>query len=275
MEGLLTVPVDMGALGDDLLAERAGLDAVLATLDEATWTAPTPSAGWTILDQITHLAYFDDAARLAIEDPDAFRTWRAQAVDVAAFVDAITERTRSVDGPEARAWLQRAGHDLVAVARRAPMERRVPWYGPDMSLASAITARIMETWAHGVDVTDTVGVAPQATQRLRHVAFIGATAFANSFVSHRRPVPSERVRVVLDAPDGATWTFGPSEEDAGGNLVTGPALDFCLVVTQRRHRDDTALTATAGVADEWLSIAQAFAGPAGPGRAPRSEANPP
>ncbi len=269
------MPVDIGALGDDLLAERAALDDVLATLDAATWVASTPSAGWTILDQITHLAFFDDAARQAIEDPDAFRAWKAQAVDVAAYVDAVTERTRSVDGPQARTWLQRAGHELAAAARRAPTDRRVPWYGPDMSLASMITARIMETWAHGVDVTDTVGLAPQATLRLRHVAFIGATAFANSFVSHRRAVPSERVRVVLDAPDGGTWTFGPSAQDAGDNLVTGPALDFCLVVTQRRHRDDTALVASAGVADEWLSIAQAFAGRAGPGRLRRGEATQP
>jgi hypothetical protein len=59
--------------------------------------------------------------------------------------------------------------------------------------------------------------------------------------------------------------WGPEE---AANRVTGPALDFCLLVTQRRHRDDTAVTATGATADQWLSIAQSFAGPPGPGRRP-------
>jgi uncharacterized protein (TIGR03084 family) len=266
------VPADIGALCDDLVAERAALDAVLASLDPGTWAAPTPSVGWTVLDQVTHLAYFDGAARLAIDDPDAFRADREQAADVAAFVDSVTDQSRSVDSGRARAWLREAGAALVAAARAAPADLRVPWYGPDMSLASTITARIMETWAHGLDITDTLGIVPNETPRLRHVAFIGATAFANSFVSHGRPVPAERVRVVLDAPGGGTWTFGPpAGEGADDNSVSGSALDFCLVVTQRRHRDDTALVAVGPVADEWLSIAQAFAGPAGPGRPRRGE----
>ena len=51
--------------------------------------------------------------------------------------------------------------------------------------------------------------------------------------------------------------------------VTGPAYDFCLLVTQRIHRADTALVAVGQDADRWLDIAQCFAGPSGEGRPPR------
>jgi uncharacterized protein (TIGR03084 family) len=136
----------------------------------------------------------------------------------------------------------------------------VPWYGPDMTLASSITARIMETWAHGQDVADTLGVTRTPTERLRHVAFLGWRAVGNSFRARGRAVPTEAVRV-----EAGQWTFGPAEAT---NVVRGPALDLCLVVTQRRHVADTALVAEGPVAAEWLSIAQAFAGPPGAGRSP-------
>ncbi len=58
---------------------------------------------------------------------------------------------------------------------------------------------------------------------------------------------------------------GPAE---ASNRLTGPALDFCLLVTQRRHRNDLALAIEGPAATEWMTIAQAFAGPPGPGRPP-------
>jgi uncharacterized protein (TIGR03084 family) len=123
----------------------------------------------------------------------------------------------------------------------------------------------METWAHGQDVADTLGVTREPTDRLRHVAHIGVRALPFSFVLRERPVPDAPVRVELVAPSGESWTWGP--EDAA-DRVTGPALDFCLLVTQRRHRDDTALEVTGPVATEWATIAQAFAGVPGEGRKP-------
>jgi uncharacterized protein (TIGR03084 family) len=129
-----------------------------------------------------------------------------------------------------------------------------------MSLSSMVTSRIMETWAHGQDVRDALGAPTPSTPRLRHVAFLGWRAFGNSFMARGLPVPDVEVRVELDQ-----CTFGP--EDAA-NVVRGPALDFCLVVTQRRHVDDTSLVAEGDVAKQWLSIAQAYAGPPGQGREP-------
>ena len=266
MDGALRVPIDLPGLCADLAAERQALDEVLATLTPDDWSRPTPAPGWTIRDQITHLAWFDGSATEAIRDPDAFRRTRAKLSDpIGDFVERVAEDHRHLAGDDVRRWLTRADAELREAALAAPPGIRVPWYGPDMSVASAITARLMETWAHGHDVTDAVGLPPSASPRLRHVAHLGLITFANSFRSHGLAVPDGSVRVELRAPDGSTWSFGP--DDATG-VVTGDALDFCEVVTQRRHRADTGLVARGEVADRWLDVAQAFAGPAGAGRSP-------
>jgi uncharacterized protein (TIGR03084 family) len=159
--------------------------------------------------------------------------------------------------------MARAG--FIDAVRTLDPGTRVPWYGPDMTLASSVTARLMETWAHGQDVADALGVSRVPTNRLRHVAFLGARAFANSYRARGLPVPETAVRIELVGPDGDRWDYGP---DDAADVVRGPALDFCLVVTQRRHPADTDLESGGPVAVEWLSIAQAFAGPPGQGRRP-------
>jgi uncharacterized protein (TIGR03084 family) len=134
-----------------------------------------------------------------------------------------------------------------------------------MSPVSMATARIMETWAHGLDVADTLGQTRPPSARLRHIAFLGHRTLGHSFLAHGRPMPTEPVRLELSGVDGQTWEFGPAD---AANRVTGPALDFCLLVTQRRHRADLGLRAEGPVANEWLDVAQAFAGPPGAGREP-------
>ncbi len=253
--------MNVATLCADLEAERADLFALVSGLGEADWHQATPAPGWSILDQLTHLAWFDDAARLAIDDPEAFRRARPDVLaDVDAFVDRVAEEHRHRSGAEVVSWLQASGAALVASASGVDPDLRIPWYGPDMSVASCITARIMETWAHGQDVADALDLTRPSIDRLHHVAFIGWRALPNSFRAHGRPVPDVPVRLELDG-----LTLGP---DDATNVVRGPLLDFCLVVTQRRHRDDTRLEVEGPVASEWIDIAQAFAGPPGAGRRP-------
>ncbi|NEC84228.1 TIGR03084 family protein, partial [Streptomyces sp. SID7958] len=154
--------------------------------------------------------------------------------------------------------------------RAVPSGVRVPWYGPPMSAASMATARLMETWAHGLDVADALGVERAPTARLRHIARLGVRTRDFAYAVHGLTPPAEPFRVELTAPGGELWTYGP--EDAA-QRVTGPGLDFCLLVTQRAHRADLALTAVGPDADRWLDIAQAFAGPPGGGRAPKGDAS--
>jgi uncharacterized protein (TIGR03084 family) len=256
----------MADVCQDLMAETAELDQLLEPLDETGWATPTPAPEWAVRDQVTHLAYFDEAALLSMTDPDRFRKQRDEQRETGdGIADRVALEYRGKPGRDVLAWLRRARADLVDTARSVDPSIRVPWYGPDMSAASSITARIMETWAHGQDVFDGLGVERAPTARLRHVAFLGVRAFANSYQTRGRPVPDVPVRVDLVAPGGAMWGFGP---EGATDTVRGSALDFCLVVTQRRHLADTGLKVTGAVATEWMSIAQAFAGGPGAGRQP-------
>ena len=250
----------------DLLAETADLEAMLAPLDASGWDTPTPAPGWAVRDQVSHLAYFDDAATTAVGDPDRFRSDRKAAFEDPSGMEyrAVTAH-RSLSGPQLLDWLHRARETFVDTVGPLDPRSRIPWYGPDMSIASSVTARIMETWAHGQDVADGLGIRRRPTDRLRHVAFIGARTLPNSYRTKGLPVPDTPVRVELASPNGEVWAYGP---EGAVDRVTGAAVDFCLVVTQRRHLADTNLAVTGPVASQWMSIAQAFAGPTGQGRRP-------
>ncbi len=256
----------MDALVADLAAETRELEQLLVPLTEAEWGTPTPADGWVIGDQVSHLAYFDEAATLSITDPDAFRAAaEPDLADVDAFTARVAAESRGRAGAALLAWFRDARARMVEAMRQLDPSTRVPWYGLEMSAASSLTARIMETWAHGQDVADTLGTTRTPTAALRHVAHLGVRAFPNSYRARRLRVPEVDVYVALAGPTGEPWVWGP---ESAANRVEGPALDFCLVVTQRRHVDDTALVTHGDVAREWMAIAQAFAGPPGAGRRP-------
>jgi uncharacterized protein (TIGR03084 family) len=255
---------DLAAILADLRAESGELDELVAHLGAAGWATPTPAAGWTIAHQIGHLAWTDDMGLLAVTDPAAFRDWLACAGDDGySFVDTEAER-RAQQRPDVLLGEWREGRAALAAALAdvAPGEK-IAWFGPPMSAASMVTARLMETWAHGQDVADALRVARMPTTRLRHVAHLGVRTRDFAFLVHDRVPPDAPFRVELHAPDGSEWEWGPVDAT---QRVTGPALDFCLLVTQRRHRDDLAVRADGAEADEWLEIAQVFAGPPGAGR---------
>jgi uncharacterized protein (TIGR03084 family) len=257
---------DVTALVDDARLEHDALAVLLRDRAEADWDAPTPAARWTVRDQAAHLAFFDRVTRLAISDQGAFERLRLEAMqDLPRYVEDVLASGAGKSGQQMLAWWAEERAALADAAVHADPARRIPWFGPSMSLASKITARIMETWAHGQDIVDALSLVRPPSARLAHVARIGVLAFANSYHAHGRDVPAAPVRVVLAAPDGSTWAWGP---EAVTDQVTGPAEDFCLVVTQRRHVQDTDLVVTGPVATEWMSIAQAFAGPPGEGRPP-------
>jgi uncharacterized protein (TIGR03084 family) len=258
------MPVSMPALVDDLSAESADVRAMVADLDAAGWRRDTPAEGWTIADQVSHLAYFDDVTVQSATDPDAFRAELAR-IEAGGGVnpDGVAAQFRDLSGGELLRWFDLSRERLLDTFRELDPAVRLPWFGPAMSAASSVTARIMETWAHGQDIADALGVRREPTARLRHVAHIGVGARAYSYAVNERSLPDLGVRVELTAPDGSSWTWGPPD---AVDRITGPALDFALLITQRRHRDDLGLTITGPLAQEWAGIGQAFAGPAGTGR---------
>ncbi|MEX1288115.1 MAG: TIGR03084 family metal-binding protein [Acidimicrobiia bacterium] len=253
---------DWGGLLGDLTDEWAELD---GWLDGADLDTPTPAEGWSIRDQLGHLAFYDERETLALTDPDRFRTELAallESGELADHADIHRDRPELGDDANLRGWLAMARAAMVeAFALHDPRDR-IPWYGPDMSARSGATARLMETWAHAQDVADALGIERSPTQRLRHVAHLGVVTFGWSHLNRGETPPAQPPRVELTGPDGDTWTWHPE----GDGLVTGPAVDFCLLVTQRRPRSELDLVAEGPVADHWLEIAQAFAGPPTDGR---------
>ena len=256
--------VDLRALIDDLQAEHGELDDILDAISDDAWDTLTPAPGWSIRDQVSHLAFFDEQASMAVAEPGEFAAALSRATGVDQYIEAPVERGRSIPPGSVLEWWRVARSAMVAAFGSAEPTERVPWFGPPMSLASFISARLMETWAHGQDVFDALGLDRVPTDRLKHVAHLGVRARPNSYAANGRTVPEGEVRVELRSPSGDTWSWNESASDRVG----GDAVDFCLVVTQRRHLDDTDLVVEGPLAQEWMSIAQCFAGPPGEGRRP-------
>jgi uncharacterized protein (TIGR03084 family) len=256
---------DLEKLAEDLSAEHEDLDAVVASIAAGEWDAPTPAPGWSVRDQISHLTFFDEEATLAATDAEAFNErLMGAAADIDAYMNGPLDKARAMEPSEVLEWWRAARSAMLDAFKTVDPAARIPWYGPPMGLASFMSARLMETWAHGQDVVDALGAKREPTDRLRHIAFLGVRARRNSYSARGMEMPAGDVRVELRGPGQDLWTFGESDDD----VVTGSAESFCLVVTQRRHPADTDIQTRGPLAEEWISIAQAFAGPPGEGRRP-------
>ncbi|WP_040493502.1 TIGR03084 family metal-binding protein [Ilumatobacter nonamiensis] len=250
----------------DLQAEQNALDSIVATLDEEQWALPTASPRWSVADQIAHLTYFDASASWAITDEERFRHSLADLAPLLSgesspddLDDATMGDYRTMAPAELLAAWRTNRRRLADAAETLDEDTRVIWYGPSMGAKSFLTARLMECWAHGQHIVDAVGAEREPTDRLRHIAQLGFITRKWTYVNRRLDAPATPIRVELDAPSGAGWTFGPDDAEQS---VVGPALDFCLVVTQCRHVDATDLVVTGDDAREWMEMAQAFAGAA-------------
>ena len=254
----------------DLLAEQAALDPIVAGLRDDDWAVATASPRWTVTDQIAHLTYFDHAAAFAIEHPDRWpeemdRLFSAAGAGETSGDDLTLGPVRDLPVSERLGAWRDGRAALERAAAKLEETTRVPWYGPSMGAKSFLTARLMECWAHGQDIADALGVERAPTDRLAHICRLGFITRGWSYANRGEEQPAAGVRVELTAPGGATWTFG---DDDAPESVVGSAEDFCLVVTQRRHVDDTGLAVFGPAAREWMLKAQAFAGPPTAGPAP-------
>lgn len=246
----------------DLLQETASLGDLLSSLGPDEWARPTPAAGWDVADQVIHLGLFDRRCMWSMVDEQRFRDDLREMMALGG-VDALHDRHRGMSPAELLSWWEQGVDDLVAAASSVDLKKRCTWYGPSMSARSMLTARFMETWAHGLDVTDGLGAHRDDTDRIFHVAHIGVRAMPFAFATNGREQPADEVYVELVSPGGSVWTWGPTDASSS---VRGTASGFCRAVTQRRHVNDCGLDVVGEPATEWMSIAQAFAGPPGEGR---------
>jgi len=253
---------------DDLLAdlkvEGDQLWNAVAGLDADGWQTPTPATSWTVATTVAHLLWTDEVAVVAATDKGAWDELVLVAIqDPTGYVDQQAVEVARLSPEALLARWGKAREALPTALRAVPHGQKMPWFGPPMSPTSMATARFMETWAHALDVYDALGIEPEQSDRVRHVAHLGVRTRDFAYSVQELPAPTEEFRIDLISPSGDQWSWGP--EDAA-QTVTGSAWDFCLLVTQRVHRDDTDLVASGAEAERWLTIAQAFAGPAGDGR---------
>lgn len=246
----------------DLLDECRELVQLCRTLPPEQWLKRSEFCGWTPWDEIAHLCYFDEAGLQSASDPDRFAQ---DAVDLTSRIargDEISavarERYDALLGPALLAHWQVINERLINVLAELDPKDRLPWYGPPMGARSFATARLMEVWAHGQDVWDVVGRRRPATSRLKHIAHLGVGTFKWTFINRKLEAPQVLPYIELTAPDEGVWTWNEPSMD---NFVCGSAEDFCLLVTQRRHMNDTDLRYSGAAVKQWLSMAQCFAGP--------------
>lgn len=254
------------AVYEDLIAEGESLDKIVAQLEPADWALPTPAPGWTIAHQVAHLASVCVLARAAAAAPEVFKKQAAGAAgDFDAAVYALLKPYLAHAPAELLArW--RADRAAASEALSAlPPDQIIPWLARPLPAAVLASAGIMELFAHGQDIADTVGVRREHTDRIRHLTVFAVRTWDFGYLARGLTAPSDEFRFELTSPSGQRWEFGPHDAT---QRITGPAVDFCLLATRRRHRDDLAIVATGADADQWLDIAQAYRGSPGQGRTP-------
>lgn len=247
------------ALCDAVLAENLELYDFVATLPPEAWRRMTPFFGWTVRDQILHLHQVDRFGLTSMDGEEAFgavfRTVRASQADGIELSEQVRREFAGVSELDLLESWRATFEAMVARIRASDPKARITWFGPPMSIVSFATARQMEVWAHGQDIYDMLGRSRPAHPRIRNICDLGVRTFGWSFRNRGLEVPPVP-RVQLVGPSGQHWEW--PGDDAG--LVEGPALDFALLVTQRRAGEDTGLTAAGDGARAWLRIAQCFAG---------------
>lgn len=249
---------------EDLQAEQVALDGFLSGLTDAQWELSTPAEGWSVKDSVSHLAHIDEVAVSLIRGDN---TPLEEALKIGLeFTNIGLEKGRAMKGRDVLLWWREARSVEVQELMKCDPKQRIPWFALPMGARSFTTARVMETWAHGLDCFDALGAEPEDTDRLRHIAFLAYMARPYAYQVNGLELPETPLRIDLVLPSGAPWSQGP--EDAR-DRIRGKAGAFCRVAVRRRHWLDMDLEVEGDEALRYIEIAQTYAGPPGSGRKPR------
>ena len=245
----------------DLREEGDALFSLLSDMDTGYWTQASTFKNWTVWDVVAHLHISDHMALTSLQGEEAFKTLLKdmQGGSLGNFTETwLSQDGKSPTGPELLARWRRLFLEMCDALAAADPTERFAWFGPGMKARMFATARQMETWAHGWEIYDLMGVPREHTDRLINIATIGVRTFGWTFNNRQIPVPDTVPYVDLQSPSGEQWAWG---EESADNYVRGSAVDFCQVVTQVRNIADTNLEVAGDAAHAWMNIAQCFAGP--------------
>ncbi len=245
----------------DFRDECNAVYSILENLKEQDYEMPTQFKGWTFNNVIGHLHVWNYAADISLKDGDEWKNFANSAMQALGSGSSMNEFeqtiTKGIKGPELLSMWKEYYIDMTERFAVADPKKRVKWMGPDMSVRSSISARHMETWAHAQELYDSLGLERINEDRIKNIVIIGNNTFKWCFTVHKKILPSIKPFLKLTSPSGAIWEYNePSEE----HKIEGYAEEFCQVVTQVRNIKDVNLKLTGSIADEWMSVAQCFAG---------------
>ena len=252
----------------DLKAEQEALDSFLCTLEDEHWDLPTPAEGWIVKDCVSHIAQIDEVAVTLIGGDN---TPLDEATKLGfSYADIGAKRGRAMQPAQILKWWRDTRDTMDGYLMKIDPKSRIPWFTlpTGMGGRAFATARLMETWAHGLDCYDAVGAEPVDTDRLQHVAMLAYMARPYAYQVNGLELPDTPVRIELLLPSGKAWTQGP---DDASDVIRGTASDFCRVAVRRRHWKDTKIEAVGDGARRFIEIVQAYAGPPGSGRKPKNQ----
>ncbi len=246
----------------DFRDESDVLYTLVEPLAEDDFNRVTLFESWTINNVLAHLHFFNYVADLSLNDKENFIRVLNQIGTAAnngkTLVDMPDLILGVIKGRELLKTWQGYYLEMADRFAAADPKKRVKWFGPDMSVRSSITARLMETWAHAQEIYDLMGVKRVNHDRIKNIAFLGVNTFGWTFINRGEEVPPDIPYLRLTAPSGEIWEWN---DPSASNVIDGLAEEFCQVVTQVRNIADTKLRVEGKIANQWMSIAQCFAGP--------------
>ena len=245
----------------DFRDECNAVYSILENLKEQDYEMPTQFKGWTFNNVIGHLHVWNYAADISLKDGDEWKNFANSALQALGNGSSMNEFeqtiTKGIQGPELLSMWKEYYTDMTERFAVADPKKRVKWMGPDMSVRSSISARHMETWAHAQELYDSLGLDRINEDRIKNIVIIGNNTFKWCFTVHKKTLPSIRPHLKLISPSGEIWEYNEFSEE---HKIEGLAEEFCQVVTQVRNIKDVNLKLTGSIAEEWMSVAQCFAG---------------
>ena len=245
----------------DFRDECNAVYSILENLKEQDYEMPTQFKGWTFNNVIGHLHVWNYAADISLKDGDEWKNFANSALQALGNGSSMNEFeqtiTKGIQGPELLSMWKEYYTDMTERFAVADPKKRVKWMGPDMSVRSSISARHMETWAHAQELYDSLGLDRINKDRIKNIVIIGNNTFKWCFTVHKKSLPSIRPYLKLISPSGEIWEYNEFSEE---HKIEGLAEEFCQVVTQVRNIQDVNLKLTGSIAEEWMSVAQCFAG---------------
>ena len=239
----------------DLVAEQQSLDQFLQRVAIRDWDRPSAAAGWSIRDIVSHLATFEEYAYNALAEDGSRQAEATQYESDEAFTESGIIPGRAMRAQDVIEWWRRARAKVIEELSRSQPDTRVPWFKSDMSAKTFATTRLMQTWAHGLDVYSSLGEECEDTTRLRHIAWLGWKSLPYAF-EYAGEEYSQPVRLELLGPQWSKWVFGPEDTE---QIVKGQAGEWCRVATQRMSATDApSLKAQGEVAETALRVARAY-----------------